>query len=144
MKTLSGIRFRISRRHHKAAALRGRVGFTLIELLVVLSIIALLLTIAVPRYYQHVERTKEAVLREDLATMRDALDQYHADTGHWPDSLETLVTRRYMRTVPVDPITQSADTWVAVPPSDGSGGVYDVHSGAEGSGNAEEQPYAAW
>lgn len=117
-------------------------GFTLVELLVVLAIIATLLTIAVPRYFRHVDRSKEAVLRENLAVVRDAIDQYHADKGRWPDSLESLAESRYLRAVPADPVTGSADTWITVPPEGGTG-VYDVRSGAEGTaGNG--QPYAEW
>ena len=118
-------------------------GFTLIELLVVLAIIATLLTLAVPRYFQHVERTKEAVLKENLATVRDALDKYHADTNTWPATLDVLAERRYVRAVPVDPITERPDTWLIVPPPDGGGGVYDLRSGAEGTG-FDGVPYADW
>ncbi len=117
-------------------------GFTLVELLVVLAIIATLLALAAPRYFQHVERAKEAVLRENLATLRDAIDQYHGDTGRWPESIEALVDRRYLRAVPVDPITESTQTWVTVPPTEGSG-VQDVRSGAEGSG-LDGTPYSEW
>ncbi|MDD5391043.1 MAG: prepilin-type N-terminal cleavage/methylation domain-containing protein [Gallionellaceae bacterium] len=116
-------------------------GFTLVELLVVLSIIALLLSIATPRYFQHIERSKEAVLRENLATLRDALDQYNADKGRWPDSLETLAGARYLRNVPTDPITERNDTWTSEPGEEG--GVRDVHSGATGAG-ADGKPYADW
>ena len=113
----------------------GKRGFTLIELLVVMTIIALLLTIAVPRYFGSVDRTKESVLHEDLATMRDSLDKFYADTGKYPDSLEELVTRRYLRSIPVDPITDSSTTWVVIPPANPKkGGVYDVKSGARGKG----------
>ena len=118
-------------------------GFTLIELLVVLAIVATLLTLAVPRYFQHVERSKEAVLKENLATVRDALDKYHADTGTWPGTLETLAEKRYLRVVPTDPLTERSDTWLVVPPPDGETGVYDLHSGAEGVG-LDGQPYADW
>lgn len=118
-------------------------GFTLIELLVVLAIIATLLTLAVPRYFQHVERSKEAVLHESLATVRDAIDQYHADTGTWPETLANLAEKRYLRTVPTDPITERSDTWQIVPPPDGGGGVYDIHSGAEGKA-LNGQAYADW
>ncbi len=123
--------------------LRLTRGFTLIELLVVLAIIATLLTLAVPRYFQHVERSKEAVLRENLATVRDAIDQYHADVGTWPPTLESLAEKRYMRSVPVDPITEQADTWQIVPPPDGEAGVYDIRSGAEGIG-LDGQAYSDW
>ncbi len=121
-------------------------GFTLIELLVVLSIIATLLTLAAPRYFQHVERSKEAVLRENLASVRQALDQYHADKGNWPASLQALVDDRYLRTLPLDPITECSDTWLLETPPEGASadaadGVYNLHSGAEGVGS-DGKPYA--
>lgn len=109
------------------------LGFTLVELLVVLAIIATLLALAAPRYFQHVERAREAVLRENLATMREAIDHYHGDTGKWPEHIEALVDKRYLRAVPVDPITESNRTWVEVAPPEGTG-VQDVRSGAEGTG----------
>ncbi len=117
-------------------------GFTLVELLVVLSIIALLLSLAVPRYFQHVDRAKEAVLRENLATLRDALDQYNADKGRWPDSLEALAQEHYLRAVPTDPITERNDTW-RLEPGEQGGGVRDVKSGAQGEG-ADGKFYADW
>ena len=85
-------------------------GFTLIELLVVMSVIATLLTIAVPRYFQHLDRAKEASLRESLAVMRDAVDKYRGDTGRYPETIEELVTKRYLRKVPPDPITESTES----------------------------------
>lgn len=120
-----------------------RNGFTLIELLVVLAIIGLLLSLAAPRYFQHVDRSREAVLKENLATVRDAIDQYHADTGQWPVNLESLVEKRYLRKLPMDPVTDSTETWIIVPPGDNQEGVYDLHSGAEGEG-ADGKPYAEW
>lgn len=125
------------------ASFKNRQGFTLIELLVVLAIIATLLTLVVPRYFQHVDRSKEAVLRENLATIRDAIDKFHADAGFWPPTLETLAERRYIRALPVDPITERTDTWQLIPPPDGTQGVYDVRSGAEGAG-INGQPYSEW
>ena len=109
-------------------------GFTLIELLVVMAIIALLLTLAAPRYFQSVQRSREAVLKQDLHLMRDAINQHYADTGKYPATLDDLVTKKYLRRVPVDPITESATTWVIVDPPDkpGSRAVYDVRSGAPG------------
>jgi general secretion pathway protein G len=109
-------------------------GFTLIELLVVMAIIALLLTLAAPRYFQSVQRSREAVLKQDLHLMRDAINQHYADTGKYPASLDDLVTKKYLRRVPVDPITESATTWVIVEPPDKPGArvVYDVRSGAPG------------
>lgn len=108
-------------------------GFTLIELLVVMAIIATLLTIAVPRYYASLDRSKEAVLKENLYQMRDAIGKYYADKGKYPESLEALATDKYLRKVPLDPITESASTWIAVPPEDPQKtGVFDVKSGAQG------------
>jgi general secretion pathway protein G len=112
---------------------RGTRAFTLIELLVVMAIIATLLTLAVPRYFRSVDRSKEAVLKQDLATLRDSVDKYYGDIGRYPDSLDDLVTKRYLRSIPVDPITESNATWVLIPPGDpGKGIVYDVKSGAQG------------
>lgn len=109
-------------------------GFTLIEMLVVMVVIALLLTIATPRYLDSVDRARENVLRENLLLMRDALDKHFADRGRYPDALEQLVERRYLRAVPVDPLTESSETWLPVAPDRPDlGAVYDVRSGAEGS-----------
>lgn len=120
-------------------------GFTLIELLVVMSVIATLLTIAVPRYFQHLDRAREASLRESLAVMRDAVDKYRGDTGRYPETLEELVSKRYLRKVPPDPITESTDSWVLVPPPDepGQRGVWDIRSGAEGQGK-DGSDYSTW
>jgi general secretion pathway protein G len=108
-------------------------GFTLIEMLVVMAIIGGLLALAAPRYFQHVDRAKETVLRSDLAGMRDALDKFFADTGRYPANLEELVSSRYLRKVPPDPITESTSSWRVVAPADPElGGVYDVKSGADG------------
>ncbi|MDB5912854.1 MAG: gspG [Ramlibacter sp.] len=115
------------------AARKTTRGFTLIELLVVLAIIALLLGVAVPRYLSGVERSREAVLQQDLAVLRDTLDKYYGDKGRYPDSLEELVTAKYLRRIPSDPITQSELTWVSIPPPDPDMGVvFDVRSGAPG------------
>ena len=113
---------------------RGARGFTLLELLVVLAIIATLLTVAAPRYMQSVERAREAALRQTLATVRDALDKYHSDTGNYPAGLEELVSRQYLRSLPVDPVTDSGTTWVLVPEPNARDTrlVYDVRSGAPG------------
>jgi len=113
-----------------------RRGFTLIELLVVMSIIALLLTIALPRYFNALARAREATLKQSLAVMRDAIDKFHADRGRYPDELAELERERYLRAVPVDPMTDSSATWVPTPPPAGRAGaaagkVYDVHSGSE-------------
>lgn len=119
-------------------------GFTLIELMVVMVIIALLLTIAVPRYFDHVDRAREVTLQESLNVMRDAIDKYYGDTGKYPETLDELVTRRYLRRVPVDPLTDSSSTWIVVPPPlPAPSGVYDVHSGAPGKGRTGT-PYREW
>lgn len=111
----------------------GKRGFTLIELLVVMTIISLLLTLAVPRYFGNVEKTKESVLRENLDALRQTIDKFYADTGKYPAALEELVTRRYLRKLPFDPVTDSSSTWIVIPPQDmQQGGVYDVRSGAPG------------
>lgn len=122
----------------------AREGFTLIELLVVMTIIATLLTLAVPRYFTSVERSKEEVLRTDLNVMREAIDKYYGDKGKYPDTLDDLVSQRYLRTLPRDPITDSRETWVVIPPEDPSlGGVYDVRSGAPGD-SLEGEAYGDW
>ena len=108
-------------------------GFTLIELLTVMTIIAVLLTIAVPRYFASIDRSKEVTLRQDLNVMRDAIDKFYGDTGALPETLEELVTKKYLRAIPVDPMTESAATWQIVPPPDPKKtGVHDVKSGAQG------------
>ena len=110
-----------------------RRGFTLIELMVVLSIIALLLTLAVPRYFGSIDKSKEAVLRENLNQMREAISRYYADKGKYPESLDSLAAEKYLRSVPLDPVTESDKTWLIVQPEDPSkGGVVDVKSGAPG------------
>lgn len=121
-----------------------RAGFTLVELMVVLAVIALLLSIVVPHYAGRVTRAEEAVLQENLVLLRDALDKHYADAGRYPESLDDLVTKRYLRTIPGDPITQSSTTWTVVAPADPQkGGVYDVHSGAKGTGS-NGKPYEQW
>ncbi|MGH8266738.1 MAG: type II secretion system protein [Steroidobacteraceae bacterium] len=109
-----------------------RRGFTLIELLVVMAIIGTLLAIAVPRYFHSLQHARETVLRQDLAILREAIDKYYSDLNQYPDTLQALATRRYVRAVPVDPFTKVADSWVLVPSDDPDhAGVRDLHSGAE-------------
>lgn len=123
---------------------RLRAGFTLIELLVVLAIVALLLTLAVPRYFTSIDKAREVILADNLRHTRDAIDQFYADRGRYPDSLEQLVEKRYLRSMPVDPITESTTTWVLVPPEDATkGGLYSVRSGAPGN-DRSGRPYAEW
>jgi general secretion pathway protein G len=114
-------------------AMKASKGFTLIELLVVMAIIATLMTIALPRYFNSLEASREATLRQSLAVLREALDHYYGDTGRYPDSLDQLVEQRYLRNAPLDPITERRDAWQLVPPPDGvAGGVADIKSGATG------------
>jgi len=117
-------------------------GFTLIELMMVLAIIAILLSIAVPRYMNSLTKAREAALLENLFQMRDAIDKYYADNGAYPESLMSLVDKKYVRSIPADPFTGSADTWVEVESQDGSG-IYDVHSGSELTGRSGA-PYGEW
>ena len=121
-----------------------RRGFTLIELLVVMAIIAMLLTIAVPRYFRSLQRSKEAVLRQDLTSLRESIDRFYGDTGKYPETLAVLVEKHYLRSIPVDPIARTADKWTLVNSDDpDDGGVRDVRSGAEGTGE-NGTPYATW
>lgn len=110
-------------------------GFTLIELLVVMAIIGTLLTIAVPRYFHSVEKSKEAVLRQNLELTRQALDKFFSDNGKYPDSLEDLVNKKYLRSVPYDPITENSTSWLIIASdTPEKGAVYDIKSGATGLG----------
>ncbi|TYQ17601.1 UNVERIFIED_ORG: general secretion pathway protein G [Zoogloea ramigera] len=119
-------------------------GFTLIELLVVLGIVALMLTLAVPRYFPSVDKSREVVLADNLRNLRGLIDQYYGDTGRYPDSLDQLVEKKYLRALPRDPITDSDSTWIIVPPEDGlKGNVYDIRSGAPGN-DRSGKPYADW
>ncbi len=134
---------RIPRRWHGHARWR-MAAFTLIELLVVMAIIAVLLTLAAPRYFTTVQKSKEAVLKQNLSIMREALDKYYGDKGVYPASLQTLVEEKYLRGTPMDPITGSAGSWVTVNDDDPeTGGIYDVHSGAVGIGR-DGVPYREW
>lgn len=121
-----------------SAAMRRRLnlkvhGYTVIELLVVLASVALLLAIAAPRYIQHVERAREVALMENLHRMRDSIDKFYADFGRYPSTMAELVERQYLRTIPVDPVTDRVDTWVGLSGIEGAGrGIRDVKSGAKG------------
>ncbi|MFJ1337402.1 type II secretion system protein [Pseudomonas caricapapayae] len=124
--------------------MRRSQGFTLIELLVVMAIIATLMTIAMPRYFQSLETSREATLRQSLAVMREALDHYYGDTGRYPESLEQLVEQRYLRNAPLDPITERRDGWQVVAPPEGvAGSIADIKSGATGRAR-DGSLYAEW
>ena len=127
-----------------ARRMQRRNGFTLIELLVAMAIVALLLSIVVPRYFHNITKAEETVLKEDLALMREALDKYHADNGKYPDALDDLITKKYLRKIPDDPVTQSSATWILIPPTGGEkGAVFDIKSGAPGNGR-DGKPYGDW
>lgn len=116
-------------------------AFTLIELLIVMSIVGLLLTIAVPRYFGSVDKSKEVALRENLQVLRTGIDRYYADKGVYPGTLADLVTHKYFRRVPLDPVTESSATWLVQPSPDlDKPGVADVRSGAKGK-TREGVPY---
>lgn len=121
-----------------------KTGFTLIELLVVMAIIATLLTLVAPRFMGSIDRAKETALKENLNTLRQSIDKYYGDTNSYPATLQALVDKRYIRKVPIDPITDRDDTWQTdAPPDREQSGVYDVHSGAPGKG-ADGRPYSEW
>ena len=128
---------------------RGFRGFTLIELLIVIALISILASMGVVQYRNSVQSSKEAVLHTDLFRMRDAIDQYYADKAKYPASLDALVSEGYMRAIPVDPITKSADTWQTVPAEPEPGntstdpGIYNVKSGASGTG-LDGTAYSDW
>ncbi|MCA3176738.1 MAG: prepilin-type N-terminal cleavage/methylation domain-containing protein [Burkholderiales bacterium] len=117
-------------------------GFTLVEILIVMAMIALLLTIALPRYFSSLEKSKEVALQENLRVIRVSLDRFYSDKGRYPQTLDELVEKKYLKSVPIDPITESSLTWVLIqPPDNDSQGIFDIRSGAEGA-NKEGRPYA--
>ena len=125
--------------------MNGRVkGFTLIELLVVMTIIAVLLTIAVPRYFHTLDRSRETVLKQDLSILREGIDKHLGDLNQYPDSLAALVERKYIRDIPEEPFTKSREGWEVVVSDDPDHpGIKDVHSIADGTGS-DGRPYREW
>lgn len=125
--------------------MRRAAAFTLIELLVVMAVIGTLLAVAMPRFMGSVDRSRETTLRQTLNVTRDALDKFYGDTGRYPETLDELVARRYLRALPIDPVTNSTSTWVLVAPPSSipRGGIYDLKSGAPGNGK-DGTPYANW
>jgi general secretion pathway protein G len=109
-------------------------GFTLIELMVVMAALGLLLALAAPRYTEHVDTAREIVLRQNLQAAREAIDRFHADKGRYPRDLQEIVTARYLRQLPMDPVIERDDRWILVPPPGGAAGsaVFDLRSGAPG------------
>lgn len=127
----------------------NRAGFTLIELLVVMTLIVVLAGIGLATYGTSITKSKEAVLKEDLFRMRDAIDQYHADKGNYPASLDALVSEGYMRKVPEDPFTNSPATWQTTPAEidltnpTAEPGIFDVKSGSDQTG-LDGSKYSDW
>lgn len=126
--------------------IHGERGFTLIELMIVMTILGILVTLAQPSFKTATIKAREAVLKEDLFVLRDVIDQYYVDNNAYPLNLQELVDKGYMRSVPKDPFTQSAETWIEVYIEDeggGSSGIYDVHSGSDLVG-LNGIPYNEW
>jgi general secretion pathway protein G len=130
---------------------RGK-GFTLIELLVVMAVVATLLALVGPRYFRSLDKAKETALKTNLQQARDAIDKFYGDTGRYPASLDELVTARYLREVPLDPVTEQRSTWVPVPAGDAAActggdaarcGLRDLRSGAPGMAS-DGSAYATW
>lgn len=117
-------------------------GFTMIELLIVMAMIALLVSIVTPRYFRHIDLAKRAVLHQQLAAVRDAIDKYHADHDRYPATLAELVSGRYLRALPEDPITERSDTW-KIEKDAGDGGVFNLASGAPGQ-DQDGKAYASY
>lgn len=133
----------IAGRHAGVHAARCNPGFTLIELLVVMAVLAVLASMVAPRYIDKVDTARETVLRHDLIGLRTAIDQFYRDQARYPQTLDELVTKRYIRAIPVDPVTDRADTWILVPPADGAKTVFDVKSGANRRAR-DGSEYASW
>lgn len=122
----------------------SRYGFTLIEVLVVMAIIAMLLSLVAPRYFSTIDHSKETILKHDLATMRDAIDKYYSDKGEYPDVLDDLVSARYLREIPIDPLSPQAN-WLVIPPvnPDAKGSVFNIYSRSTKLGS-NGVPYSQW
>jgi prepilin-type N-terminal cleavage/methylation domain-containing protein len=124
---------------HRRKSVQGRCGlngFTLIELLVVMAIVALLLSIALPRYQSTLNKSREVALAENLKIIRLTIDQFYGDNGRYPQSLAELVEKKYLRELPLDPFTESRDNWLATPSRDADKpGIVGVKSGAAGAGS---------
>ena len=118
-------------------------GFTLVELLLVLFLVALLASLVMPVATKSVDQAKESALKENLHVLRKAIDDYYANTGRYPQSLTQLVEKRYIRRIPVDPLTGKSTSWVEIRPEDLAEGVRDVHSGADGNAS-DGKPYRDW
>ena len=128
----------------RKSKMKDRRGYTLIEMMIVISIISILATMALPSFQKQLLRAKETNLRRSLFIMRDTIDQYFADHGRYPDSLQDLETGKYVRQIPMDPLTGSPDTWITIPPEGfAEGNIYDVHSGSNKI-SLDGRPYNEW
>jgi general secretion pathway protein G len=130
--------------HQRSLLVKQDRGFTLIELLVVLAIVATLLTLVAPRYFNQLEASKEVILKDNLHSAREVIDKFYGDLGRYPESLDELVEKKYLRSLPFDPITEANDTWLIISvPTGYKGNVYDLKSGAVGKSRLG-QDYAQW
>lgn len=118
-------------------------GFTLVEVMIVMAMVATLMAIVLPRYYDGLQRSRETALTQNLKEMRQAIEHYYEDNGSYPVSLEVLVTEKYLRFVPVDPETQRSDSWQTDLSVEEPHGIVDVHSGSEALAR-NGTPYASW
>ena len=123
--------------------IRSAGGFTLLELMTAVTIIGILATLAVPNYELRVKKAREGALKQTLFVLRDVIDKYRADKGQYPQTLTDLVSAEYLRTVPVDPITRSTQTWQEIPHSTEKG-IFDVHSGSKLVSISDGRPYNEW
>ncbi|HQU28612.1 MAG: prepilin-type N-terminal cleavage/methylation domain-containing protein [Nitrospirales bacterium] len=123
-------------------------GYTLLELMIVVAIVGILVTLAIPTFQQSAMKAKEAALKQNLFTMRAVIDQYYADRGDYPSSLDALVEAKYLREIPVDPLTKSNSTWTTIyedqeEGDDSPAGIYDVKSGSDEAA-LDGTPYKEW
>ena len=128
--------------------LNGKKGYTLLELMLVVAIVGILVSLAIPSFQQSAMKAKETALKQNLFTMRAVLDQYYADRGDYPDNLEALVEAKYLRAIPMDPLTKSSTTWTEIyeeqeEGDDSPAGIYDIKSGSEDVAG-DETPYKDW
>ena len=131
-----------------AFVLNGKKGYTLLELMLVVAIVGILVSLAIPNFQQSAMKAKETALKQNLFTMRAVLDQYYADRGDYPDNLEVLVEAKYLRAIPMDPLTKSSTTWIEIygeqeGGDDSSAGVYDIKSGNDDVAR-DGTPYKDW
>ena len=131
-----------------AFVLHGKKGYTLLELMLVVAIVGILVSLAIPSFQQSAMKAKETALKQNLFTMRAVLDQYYADRGDYPDNLEALVEAKYLRAIPIDPLTKSSTTWIEIyeeqeEGDDSSAGVYDLKSGSDDVAR-DGTPYTDW